>query len=214
MGETHRSYHCRAGWWVGTHPTANRCWPHSPYGTQTVLISVAWDRNVRPSPSAPIQFRARPWLTQVRLRLAGGLALDEGGEGVGGEAPHCVDVHVAGEGFGEVLRRAGDDVDDPGGDVGGVEDLVEVGGRQGVLAGDEDHRVAHRDGGGHEGDEAEEGGLVGAKRADHAGGFVHRKGDAADRDGFGGAVVFVGPGGVGEEALDGGVDLGLRRICR
>lgn len=59
--------------------------------------------------------------------VAGGLALDESGEGVGGEAPHRIHVHVAGEGFGKVLGRAGDDVDDSGRDVGGVEDLVEVG---------------------------------------------------------------------------------------
>jgi hypothetical protein len=34
----------------------------------------------------------------------------------------------------------------------------------------------HCDGRGHDGDEAEEGGLVGEHRADHADGFVHRKG--------------------------------------
>lgn len=143
------------------------------------------------------------------FEVACGFALDQGGKGVGGKAPHRVHVHMAGEGSGEVHRRAGDDVDDSGGHVRGVEDLVEVGGAQRVLAGDEDHRVAHRDGGGHGGDEAEERGLIGAKRADDSGGFVHCKRNATDGDGFGGTVVFVGPGGVGEEALDACIDLGL-----
>jgi hypothetical protein len=143
------------------------------------------------------------------FEVAGGLAFDEGGEGVGGEAPDRVDVHVGGEGFGEVLGRAGDDVDDSGRHVGGVEDLVEVGGGEGRGSGDEDRGVAHRDGGGHDGDEAEERGFVGEEGADHAGGFVHGQSDAADGDGLGVPVVFVGPGGVGEEALDARVDLGL-----
>jgi hypothetical protein len=72
------------------------------------------------------------------FQVAGGLALDQGGEGVGGEAPHRIHVHVAGEGFGEVGGGAGDDVDHAAGDVGGVEDLVEVGGGEGGGSGDED----------------------------------------------------------------------------
>lgn len=68
------------------------------------------------------------------FQVAGGLALDQGGEGVGGEAPHGIDIHVAGEAAGEVGGGAGDDVDDSARHVGGVEDLGEVGGGEGGLS--------------------------------------------------------------------------------
>ena len=94
---------------------------------------------------------------------------------------------------------------DAGGHVGGFEHLVEVGGGERVaLGGDGDDGVAHGDGRRDQRDEAEQRRLVRAGDADRrrsARGTAKR--DAAQRRGLHRAVVLVGPGGVGEQPLDG-----------
>ena len=109
--------------------------------------------------------------------------------------------------------RAGHNVHHACWQVGGVEDLIEIRGRQRVsLACHKHHAVAHRNGGCHQRDEAQEWGLVRAEPANHAHRFMHGQGHAAHRHGFGGAVIFVGPGGIGEKAADGGLYLFLAAV--
>jgi hypothetical protein len=108
-------------------------------------------------------------------------------------------------------RVAGDDVDHAARHVGGVEHLVEVGrGERRGPGRHEDNAVAHGDGGRHQRDRPQKRRVVGGEEADDADGFAHGQRHAPDRDGFRRAVELVGPGGVGEEAVDGGRDLRLR----
>ena len=51
-------------------------------------------------------------------------------------------------------------------------------------------------------DQAEEAGVIGGEGADFADRFVDGQREAAERNTLGAPVVFVGPGGEGEEGLD------------
>ena len=106
---------------------------------------------------------------------------------------------------------AGDDVDDAGGHVGGVEDLIEVGRDQRLGLGREHHhRVAGRHRRAHQRDEGEEARLLRTGDADHADRLVHGERQPAERRAVDGALVLVRPGGEREEALDRRVDLEAR----
>ena len=123
-----------------------------------------------------------------------------------GEGPDRIDIHVAGQRFGKVGMGAGEDVHDAGRNVRGFQHLVEIGGgkREG-FGSDKDRAVAHGDGRGHEGHQPEKWRVIRAEGTDHAHRFLHRQRDAANGHAMRLPVIFVGPGGIGEEAPDGGV---------
>lgn len=146
-----------------------------------------------------------PLVGEGLFEIADGKSLCGGAGGGVGEDPEGIEVVVFGERFEELGGTAGDDVHGAGRKVAGFENLVEVTGDERInFAGDGDDGVADGNGGHHCGDEAEKRSFGGAEDADGADGFLHGKSDVAEGRIVDGSVVFVGPGGVGEDTLDAG----------
>mmetsp|Transcript_22622 Transcript_22622/g.52697 ORF Transcript_22622/g.52697 Transcript_22622/m.52697 type:complete len:615 (+) Transcript_22622:67-1911(+) len=123
--------------------------------------------------------------------------------------PHGLDVLVLRQVLGQVLAVAGYNVDDAAGQVGGVEHLVQVNGRQGVLlAGHNDHGVAANKCRGNERDKRQERVLVGAHDGHGADGLVDLDGCAVEGSLLHGAAELVAVGAPVEQPPDGAVDLG------
>ena len=178
---------------------------YSPYGVQMFFTWVARRRNSRPS--AWGQSRVVE-AVQVGLRLPAEAASTFAAPAASptyqsASTPSCSASVVR-----ERVGFAGDDVDDAGRNVRGVEHRIEVGRAQGMRGGgDGDDAVAHRDRRHDQRHEGEQRRFVGADDAHHAPGLVHRERDEAGARRVHRAVVFVGEAGVEESALDRGVDL-------
>ena len=110
---------------------------------------------------------------------------------------------MIGQYLAERVAVAGYDVYDTGRQVRGFQDLVAVYGAQGeLLRRDGNDGVAHGDGRGDQGDEAQEWVLAGAGHANDAYGFFHCQHDTSQGRAMHDALVFVSPGSVTEEPRD------------
>ena len=122
--------------------------------------------------------------------------------------PHRVDVRVSGHHSRQFVGVSCYDVERAAGQIRGIEHLIEVGGGQGMRRrGHGDHPVAQRQRGCRQRDQAEQGCFRGTDHADHADRFIEGRGNSMHRRLMHRAVIFVGPGGVGEQPLKADIDL-------
>ena len=93
--------------------------------------------------------------------------------------------------------------------IAGVKELIEIGGDERVcLRRNGDHGVAHSEGRQYEGEETQQRRFRGTDDAHGSERLVHRNRDIAERRIVHGAVKLVGPGRVGEDALDAEIEFG------
>src|SRR6266487_1763022 len=119
------------------------------------------------------------------------------------EVPHGINIVVLGQHLAQNVALAGDDVDDAGRQVQGLEDLVAVGSTQRRdLRGDDDEGVSHSDCRGDQRDEAKQGIFVGTGDADDADRFRQGQHNAAQWGTVHAPLVLVAPGSVAEQARE------------
>ncbi len=119
------------------------------------------------------------------------------------KVPDGIDIHVLGEHLDEGITVSSDDVDHSTWDVRGLEDLVEIGGREGRrLGGDDDHGVSSDDGRGKEGDKAKKGLLLRAGNADDADRLSDANGGTVEGSLLDMASILVGEGSPVKQSLD------------
>ena len=138
------------------------------------------------------------------LEIADGRRFHRGAAFFRPEEPDGIHIIMLGERFGQLGGASADDVDNSAGKIGSIEDLIEVRRDERIdLAGYRDHRIAHGDSRKNEREEAEQRRFTGADDGDGADRLVHGGADVAAGRVVDQAVELIGPGGVGEDALNG-----------
>src|SRR5215472_12857229 len=143
------------------------------------------------------------------LHVAGGGEFDTLAAFSRTKVPHGFHVVMIGQYLAERVAFAGYDVYDTSRQVRGFQDLIAVYGAQWrLLRRDGDDGVPHGDGRSNQGDEAQKWVLTGAGHANNAYRFFHRQHDTTQGRAMHDALVFVSPGGIGEEPGDGHLHFG------